>query len=167
MGKCNSDGQLETIFGSVKTSLTHSTAKDEYNPMFDLYRFCFSCFSSSKVRCGVDEQGVVRKPGDSWQEECNRCRCLPSGVPGCTKKLCGTILDTTLQPDTADIKTREQESCGVDEQGEVRKPGDNWQEECNRCRCLPSGVPGCTKKLCGSVPGFVDPEEKTCKDSNG
>ena len=52
-------------------------------------------FPQAKSGCGVDEQGVVHKPGDSWQEECNRCRCLPSGVPGCTKKLCGTILDTT------------------------------------------------------------------------
>jgi len=124
-------------------------------------------FPQAKSGCGVDEQGVARKSGDSWQEECNRCRCLPSGVPGCTKKLCGTISDTTLQPDTFDIKIREQETCGVDEQGVVRKPGDSWQEECNRCRCLPSGVPGCTKKLCGSVLGFVDPEKKTCKDSNG
>ena len=49
-------------------------------------------FPQAKSGCGVDELGVARKSGDSWQEECNRCRCLPSGVPGCTKKLCGSVL---------------------------------------------------------------------------
>ena len=44
--------------------------------------------------------------------------------------------------------------CGTNERGVARKPGDNWQEQCNRCRCLESGVPGCTKKFCGSIPGL-------------
>merc|ERR1711963_449226 len=57
--------------------------------------------------------------------------------------------------------------CGTNERGVARKPGDNWQEQCNRCRCLESGVPGCTKKFCGSIPGLFEPASKTCKDSDG
>merc|ERR1711872_649698 len=57
--------------------------------------------------------------------------------------------------------------CGTNERGVARKPGDNWQEQCNRCRCLESGVPGCTKKFCGSIPGLFAPASKTCKDSDG
>ena len=41
--------------------------------------------------CGADEGGVVRQPGDSWQEECNRCHCLASGRSGCTKQICGVL----------------------------------------------------------------------------
>ena len=41
--------------------------------------------------CGADEGGVVRQPGDSWQEECNRCHCLASGRSGCTKQICGDL----------------------------------------------------------------------------
>ena len=43
-------------------------------------------------------------------------------------------------------------SCGVDDEGRARLPGDTWRDDCNRCRCLSSGIPGCTKKLCGSFP---------------
>merc|ERR1712013_390939 len=39
--------------------------------------------------CGEDAEGLSRQPGDSWQEDCNRCRCLATGVKGCTRRWCG------------------------------------------------------------------------------
>ena len=57
-----------------------------------------------------------------------------------------------LQADTDDVKLREKASCGVDERGVARSVGDSWKEDCNRCRCLESGVPGCTRRFCGLVP---------------
>merc|ERR1719430_1612752 len=30
----------------------------------------------------------------------------------------------------------------------MRDVGDEWKEECNRCKCTESGRPVCTKKLC-------------------
>ena len=66
------------------------------------------------------------------------------------------------------------------------RPVDNWKEDCNRCRCLAAGVPGCTKKFCGGFPSLckyqvvqilhdfltsqpflVEPESKACLDSLG
>merc|ERR1712130_729685 len=39
--------------------------------------------------CGVDREGVQRQVGDSWSPDgCNNCRCLPSGTPGCTRRIC-------------------------------------------------------------------------------
>eukprot|EP00092_Neocalanus_flemingeri_P064838 GFUD01078744.1.p1 GENE.GFUD01078744.1~~GFUD01078744.1.p1 ORF type:complete len:326 (-),score=81.75 GFUD01078744.1:41-1018(-) len=57
--------------------------------------------------------------------------------------------------------------CGQDERGVSRKPGDRWQEDCNRCRCLTAGIPGCTKKFCGDFPSLFAPQEKECRDSLG
>merc|ERR1711892_1326765 len=48
-----------------------------------------SAFPQSQSGCGADERGAPRQPGDNWQEACNRCRCLASGRPGCTRKFCG------------------------------------------------------------------------------
>merc|ERR1712236_107307 len=39
-------------------------------------------FPQSENVCGEESAGVSRKPGDSWQEDCNRCRCLSSGFLG-------------------------------------------------------------------------------------
>merc|ERR1711915_100215 len=47
-----------------------------------------TAFPQSKSGCGRNERGVLRKPGDIWDEQCNQCRCLNSGVPGCTRKFC-------------------------------------------------------------------------------
>merc|ERR1712008_646450 len=52
-----------------------------------------------------------------------------------------------------------QSGCGADERGALRKPGDNWQEACNRCRCLASGRPGCTRKFFGDFPSLAEPVE--------
>merc|ERR1711892_491703 len=47
-----------------------------------------------------------------------------------------------------------QSGCGADDRGALRQPGDNWQEACNRCRCL-----GCTRKFCGDFPSPAEPVE--------
>merc|ERR1711892_349413 len=52
-----------------------------------------------------------------------------------------------------------QSGCGADDRGALRKPGDSWQETCNRCRCLASGRPGCTRKFCGDFPSLAEPVE--------
>merc|ERR1712008_647722 len=52
-----------------------------------------------------------------------------------------------------------QSGCGADERGALRQPGDNWQEASNRCRCLASGRPGCTRKFCGDFPSLAEPVE--------
>merc|ERR1712013_23678 len=45
--------------------------------------------SGSGGGCGVNRDGVSRQVGDSWSHDgCNKCRCLPSGVPGCTRRIC-------------------------------------------------------------------------------
>lgn len=38
--------------------------------------------------CGSNERGAPRQAGDTWMEECNRCRCTERLVPGCTRKFC-------------------------------------------------------------------------------
>jgi len=55
--------------------------------------------------CGVDvTSGKERRVGDQWTEECNTCRCLNSGVPACTKRICSLGLgggkDQSLNPKT-------------------------------------------------------------------
>jgi len=94
------------------------------------------------------------------------CTCS-KGVVQCTSLQPVPENDTTLKPGMGDIKTREKASCGVDEKGVARTAGDSWKEDCNQCRCLESGVPGCTRRFCGSNPVFVETESKVCRDSNG
>ena len=45
--------------------------------------------------------------------------------------------------------------CGADEGGALRQPGDNWQDDCNTCRCLASGRPRCTRMFCGDSPNSL------------
>merc|ERR1711915_360201 len=90
-------------------------------------------FPQSKTGCGVNERGVVRRPGDIWNERCNQCRCLRSGVPGCTRKFC-------------ESNPGQNKSC-KDSEGNERSEGALWQEVKNRnvCACRAGVV------LCGSL----------------
>merc|ERR1711892_67988 len=46
---------------------------------------------ASTNECGKElSTGSARKIGDSWLDDCNRCRCLKGFKPACTKKLCGS-----------------------------------------------------------------------------
>ena len=38
--------------------------------------------------CGTNERGLPRVAGDTWMEDCNRCRCTENLLPGCTKRFC-------------------------------------------------------------------------------
>merc|ERR1711972_1216827 len=46
--------------------------------------------SSDLFSCGQDTNGLDRKPGDFWMEDCNACICQNDNVKSCTRKLCGT-----------------------------------------------------------------------------
>jgi len=79
------------------------------------------------VGCGEDAEGVSRQPGDSWQEDCNRCRCLATGVKGCTRRWCGG---------------GSSRKC-VDSEGQERQDGESWEETPDICSCT-EGLVVCT-----------------------
>merc|ERR1712240_864835 len=82
---------------------------------------CVSCVPAGDEggSCGSDERGLERQPGDSWQEDCNRCRCLSTGVKGCTRKFCGGEVSR---------------KC-VDSDGQARQEGERWEEVPDMCSC--------------------------------
>merc|ERR1712002_1111075 len=90
---------------------------------------CVSCVPAGDEggSCGSDERGLERQPGDSWQEDCNRCRCLSTGVKGCTRKFCGGEVSR---------------KC-VDSDGQARQEGERWEEVPDMCSCT-EGVVVCT-----------------------
>merc|ERR1719367_1692674 len=51
--------------------------------------------------------------------------------------------------------------CGEDNDGNPRRVGDAWMEECNNCRCTSTGVPVCTLRFC------VNRQEHECVDERG
>jgi len=108
--------------------------------------------------CGTNERGFARQAGDTWQEECNRCRCTDNLLPGCTKRFCGPFPDKSPAPEGGEASSvgsapqTRTNLCGSDERGVARKAGDTWQEECNRCRCTDNLIPGCTERLCAPFP---------------
>jgi len=77
--------------------------------------------------CGEDAEGLSRQPGDSWQEDCNRCRCLATGVKGCTRRWCGGGGSS---------------KC-VDSAGQERQDGERWEETPDLCSCT-EGLVVCT-----------------------
>jgi len=93
-------------------------------------------FPQAENGCGVDERGVLRQPGDNWQEDCNRCRCLTAGIPGCTKKFCGSF-PTIPEP--------ESKGC-LDSLGKTRQEGEKWEDKADICACG-QGVVVCTELL--------------------
>jgi len=141
--------------------------------------------------CGMDREGRQRLVGDSWSPDgCNNCRCLPSGTPGCTRRICteqesweegrtcsegktweektGEDLKVCTcskgSPSCTDKVTKAATStaqCGEDSEGNPRRIGDSWKEECNNCRCTSTGVPVCTLRFC------VNRQEHECVDERG
>jgi len=122
--------------------------------------------------CGSDERGVARVAGDTWQEDCNRCRCTDNLLPGCTKRFCGafpgpppptTSQPTSSAPRTGGIKfpgdsraeqtTVKTVSC-TDQSGKMREVGESWAEDCNQCRCGNKGIASCTHRFCINVEEF-------------
>lgn len=147
--------------------------------------------SANEGGCGIDREGVRRQVGDSWSPDgCNNCRCLPSGIPGCTRRICSNAENweegrtcsegktweektgkdlkvcTCIQgtPSCTDKVTKAVTStaqCGEDSDGNPRRVGDAWKEECNNCRCTSTGVPVCTLRFC------VNRQEHECVDERG
>merc|ERR1712013_108989 len=148
--------------------------------------------SGSGGGCGVSRDGVSRQVGDSWsQDGCNNCRCLPSGVPGCTRRICSdrefweegrtcsegktweektgedlkVCTCTKGSPSCTDkvvkVASTSPSQCGEDSEGNPRLVGDSWKEDCNNCRCTSTGVPVCTLRSC------VNREEHECVDERG
>ena len=140
----------------------------------------------------MNRDGVARQVGDSWsQDGCNNCRCLPSGVPGCTRRICSdrefweegrtcsegktweektgedlkVCTCTKGSPSCTDkvvkVASTSTSQCGEDSEGNPRLVGDSWKEECNNCRCTSTGVPVCTLRFC------VNREEHECVDEQG
>jgi len=94
-------------------------------------------------------------PGDSWQEDCNRCRCLSSGIPACTKKLCSV-------PAIGGAK-----GC-QDSQGSARQEGERWEDGSEVCSCV-GGVVSCTQlTIITEERGVVRfPGSRACTDQGG
>ncbi|KAF2899931.1 hypothetical protein ILUMI_06254 [Ignelater luminosus] len=66
--------------------------------------------------------------GNSYQQDCNVCRCLADGKLACTDKLCPSKAKRSADP----------QQCAT---------GDSKQEGCNNCRCT-NGVWSCTRRAC-------------------
>ncbi|XP_034233987.1 protein jagged-2-like [Thrips palmi] len=88
-------------------------------------------------------RGEECTPGDTWKEDCNSCRCLPSHQPACTMARCVTKREVP-----APALGAERRPCTV---------GDVWKDDCNTCRCGPTGEPACTKIGCIKL---VKPDEQ-------
>ena len=110
--------------------------------MKSLFFFCVviigaSAFPQAENGCGVNERGVLRQPGDNWQEDCNRCRCLAAGVPGCTKKFCGgfpslgkylkVCLANSFLTSNPFLVEPKPKTC-LDSLGNTRQEGEEWEE---------------------------------------
>lgn len=80
-------------------------------------------------------------PGETWKEDCNSCRCLPSRQAACTMARC------ISRREVGGAAPSPTPALGGD--GERRcTTGDVWKDDCNTCRCGPSGLPACTKMRC-------------------
>merc|ERR1712130_522528 len=74
--------------------------------------FLSSSTRAEEVSGCLDSEGTRREEGDSWDEDCNRCRCTKSGS-SCTKKLCNFDLGLPC----------------VDDQNVTRQHSENWMKE--------------------------------------
>ena len=119
--------------------------------------------------CGTDERGTVRQAGDTWQQDCNRCRCTDNLLPGCTKRFCGGFSQSSSTPAPRlggggggvmfpGVSQSETEPAPVphctDQSGRRREVGEAWKEDCNNCRCGNTAVPLCTQRFCIDVEQF-------------
>merc|ERR1719500_2408161 len=83
---------------AVKPQKKEGIIKMKMKIFFCLIMLTLTATAAAGEGCGVDEKGALRQPGESWQEDCNRCRCLASGVPACTRRICRD-LDRNLEPE--------------------------------------------------------------------
>merc|ERR1711973_746117 len=119
--------------GSLNTEVVYYRSRQELRMLnillYAILITCVSCVPAGDEggSCGSDERGLERQPGDSWQEDCNRCRCLSTGVKGCTRKFCGGEVSR---------------KC-VDSQGQERQDGERWEETPDICSCT-EGLVVCT-----------------------
>lgn len=134
--------------------------------------------------CGTNERGSPRQAGETWQEDCNRCRCTDNLLPGCTKRFCAPVPEktSTVSPRGGEggeggvmfpgVVRGEPEPAPVqctDKSGGKREVGDVWKEDCNNCRCGSTGASLCTQRFCIDVEAFredrylftVDSSKKT------
>ncbi|XP_049793533.1 serine protease inhibitor I/II-like [Schistocerca nitens] len=75
-------------------------------------------------------------PGDTKKEDCNTCRCTPTGVWVCTRKGCVTKREAEESP----IVKREAQRC---------TPNSTFKKDCNTCTCNSSGTTAiCTQLGC-------------------
>ena len=109
--------------------------------------------SAPPVTCGTNERGLPRVEGESWMEDCNRCRCLPNNRPGCTRKFCGVpeFIQEPQEDVVTDTRTGDNNNDGgvhfpgatedrssavktcKDKEGNDRQQGESWKQECNTC----------------------------------
>uniref|UniRef100_A0AB38ZEW4 Protease inhibitor n=1 Tax=Oncocephalus sp. TaxID=2944721 RepID=A0AB38ZEW4_9HEMI len=68
------------------------------------------------------------KPGEKFDDGCNRCKCTKGGMLACTKRLC----------QSKKVK-REAKEC---------VPGTTWNDGCNLCTCSDDGLALCTRMGC-------------------
>jgi len=132
-------------------------------------------------QCGTNERGLARQAGDSWMEDCNRCRCSDKLLPGCTKRFCPPTSEDSKEPQGTSNRnnaggggggvvnfpgavraTRDEGVC-VDSAGVTRVPGESWKEQCNTCQCDSDGNALCTEIFCNNDDDAVE----VCTDSQG
>jgi len=87
-------------------------------------------FPQQQNRCGLNQFGMTRQPGDTWDEECNKCKCLDTGVPGCTRKFCGAGVS---------IPAINPRGC-KDSLGGTRLEGASWDQDGRVCTCRTGSV---------------------------
>jgi len=132
--------------------------------------------------CGTNERGLPRVAGDTWMEDCNRCRCTENLLPGCTKRFCNIPGLTGEKPlPGGPVETRKSSNEGgdnvnfpgvgdssrgqpvtqcEDSLGNKRSPGESWKDDCNTCGCSNDGHVMCTLILCPAA-------QSQCSDSQG
>ncbi|KAJ1520824.1 hypothetical protein ONE63_003915 [Megalurothrips usitatus] len=112
-----------------------------------------ACLHHHKRDVAAGRNGGGCTPGETWKNDCNNCRCTPDGIPACTKKRC--IKPAELEAAAAAGQDRRRRELTEPSEGVPHKgctPGETWKNDCNNCRCTPSGIPACTKMRCIKPP---------------
>jgi len=101
---------------------------------------------NDNLGCGVDEFISPRVPGDLWDEDSYKCRCLPSNEKSCTK-------------DPSQTETKETD-C-EDTEGQKRIDGETWTlpDGFNNCTCS-KGFPICSRLIV--VSDIKNTEQNLC-----
>ena len=74
--------------------------------------------------------GIEYEEGDSFKDQCNRCRCARGGMSACTRMMC----------------LSDMASC--EHNGNSYFKGEAFMDDCNVCRCGKKGRVACTKRRC-------------------